>query len=172
MEETTVAVVRVPRGKLSSWLNTALLLSRGVDFGGGVHFLGAFIGIMTLNSTFIAGDVGVVLWGDWDGVDAGPWGSIVEVVAGGSWWCTVEVVLVAGIGRVSSRSRKSTVAVIVRTRCRNKGAVGSGCKSSRCIGAVLLVLARSTLVHHTALAVLVGLVYLPFHLSGGVHQGL
>ena len=52
----TVAVVRVVWSKLSSSCDTALLLSRCNSVGGNLgKLLGAFVGVMTHSSTFIAG---------------------------------------------------------------------------------------------------------------------
>ena len=56
MEETTVAVVRVPWGKSPSWLNTTLLLSWGIHRGIGGSLLGTLIRVVTLHSTLETSD--------------------------------------------------------------------------------------------------------------------
>ena len=59
---------------------------------------------MTLDSTFKAGDLRLVLGFYRYGVASGSWGSIGVgiVVVGILWWGTVEVVVVAGVIIVSS----------------------------------------------------------------------
>ena len=86
MEETTVAVVRVPWGKSSSRLNTTLLLSWGIHISGGCKLLGTLIGVVTLHSTLETGDLGLVLDCDRYSIAASSGCSVVFVV-----WCSWEV---------------------------------------------------------------------------------
>ena len=88
------------------------------------------------------------------------------VVVRKSEWGTVGVVVVV---MASWPGVSSTVVGKVRTRHQNRGLVGSWCKSSTWAGAKLLYMARSTLVHHPTLSVLIGLVDLSFHLDGRIH---
>ena len=73
--------------------------------GGFGQLLGAFIGVMTLVSIFIAGHIGLVSRVNRYGVASSPWVIVVEVVvivgmvvvvvvARGSWWCMVGIVVV------------------------------------------------------------------------------
>ena len=99
MEETTVAVVRVPWGKSPSWLNTTLLLSWGIHRGIGGNLLGTLIGVVTLHSTLETSDVGLVLDCDRHNIAASFGCSVVVVVLGRG---TVEIVGIAGVVIVSS----------------------------------------------------------------------
>ena len=56
---------------------------------------------MTHNSTFITSDGGLVLGGDGDSVAPSPWSGVGVVVAGGSHWGAVEVVVVVVVGVVA-----------------------------------------------------------------------
>jgi hypothetical protein len=83
------------------------------------------------------------------------------------------VVVAVVVVVVASGLRESSMVVggVVWAVRLSRGLVISWGKSSRGVVAVLLGTVGSILGHHTALAVLVGLVKLPFHLDGGVHQG-
>ena len=98
MEETTVAVVRVPWGKSPSWLNTTLLLSWGIHRGIGGSLLGTLIGVATLHSTLETSDLGLVLDCNSYSIAASSGGSVVVALGRG----TVEIVGIAGVVIVSS----------------------------------------------------------------------
>ena len=100
MEETTVAVVRVPWGKSPSWLNTTLLLSWGIHRGIGGSLLGTLIGVVTLHSTLETSDLGLVLDCDRYNIAASSGGSVIVVVALGRG--AVEIVGITGVMIVSS----------------------------------------------------------------------
>ena len=91
----TVAVVRVPWGKYSSWLNMTLLLSWGIHIGSGGSLLGTLIGIVILHSTLETSDPRLVLCCDRHNIAASSWCSVVVVVALERG--TVEI---AGVARV------------------------------------------------------------------------
>ena len=96
MEQTAVAVERVPWGESSSRLNTVLLLSWCIHIRGGCKLLGTLVGVVTLDSTFKASNLGLVFSYNRHNIASSPWGSIVVVVVG-LGRCTVEVV---GVARV------------------------------------------------------------------------
>ena len=77
-----------------------LLLSGGIHIGGCCKLLGALIGVVTLDSTFKASNLGLVFGCNRHDIASSPWGSIVVVVVVivvvGLGRCTVEVVGVAG----------------------------------------------------------------------------
>ena len=115
---------------------------------------------MTLDSTFKTGDLRLVLGCYRQGITSSHWGSIgVGIVVGDIFvlgWGTVEitgVVVVASIVVVSSGLLVSSIGV---------GTV----YLNLCTGAELLDFVGSILVHHSALAILIGLINLPFHLDG------
>ena len=159
MVETAVVVVLVPSsGK------AALLLSRCCGIGGNPSKLfGALIGEVTHNSTFVAVAGGLVFGDDGGSIASSPWGSICVVVV--SMVVAVAVVVVVVV--VASGLRGSSiVVVVVGAITLSRGLVVSWGESSRGVVAVLLVMVGSILVHHSALAVLIGLVQLSFHLYG------
>ena len=127
--ETTVVVVRVAWSRLPSGCDAVLLLGWFIGLGGGIvscfhQFLRAFIGVMTHNSTLIAGHSGLVSWSNRCGVASSPWGIVVEVVV-------VAMVVVVVVVVVASGLRVSSIMVgVVRTRCRNRWPAGSWCISS------------------------------------------
>ena len=122
-----MAVVRVAWGRLPSGCDTALLLGWFIGLGGCIvscfhQFLGAFIGVMTHNSTFVTGDCRLVSWGNRHSIASSPSarvGVVVVVVA------MVVVVGVASVLRVSS-----IIVGEVRTRQRHWWPAGSWGKSS------------------------------------------
>jgi hypothetical protein len=161
--ETAVVVVLI----LSSG-KAALLLSRCCGIGGNPgKLLGALFGEMTHNSTFIAVDVGLVFGVDGGSIASSPRGgigvavvSIVVVVVGA-------VVVVVVVVVVPSGLRGSSVVVgVVGAIILGRGIVESWGESSRGVIAILLIMVGSILVHHSSLAVLVGLMQLSFHLNG------
>ena len=79
---------------------------------------------------------------------------------------TIEIASVAGVVVISSGPRVSMVGI---GRTVHRGSVGPWGKSWRWVGAILLGLMGSWLMHHRTLAVLIGLVDLSFHLNGRVH---
>ena len=166
MVETAVVVVLVPSsGK------AALLLSRCCGIGGNPGKLfGALIGEVTHNSTLIAVDGGLVFGNDGGSIASSPWGSIgvvvvsiVVVVVG------VVVVVVVVVVIASGLRGSSVVVVVVGAIILSKGLVVSWGESSRGVVVVLLGMVGSILVHHSSLAVLIGLIYFSFHLYGCIH---
>ena len=121
MEETTIAVVRVPWGKSPSWLNTTLLLSWGI----GGSLLGTLIGVVTLHSTLETSDLGRVLDSDRYNIAASSGCSVVVVALGRG---TVEIAGVAGVVVVSSGIHTASATVGVAW-ARHWRSVVSGCIS-------------------------------------------
>ena len=163
MVETAVVVVLVPSsGK------AALLLSRCSGIGGNPGKLfGALIGVVTHNSTFIAVDGGLVFGVDGGSIASSPWGSIGVVVVSIVVAVVGVVVVVAIVVGIASGLRGSSVVVgVVVAIILSRGLVMPWGESSRGVVAVLLGMVGSILVHHSSLAVLVGLMQLPFHLYG------
>jgi hypothetical protein len=158
--ETSVVVVLVPSSS-----KAALLLSRCCGIGGNPgKLLGALLGEVTHNSTFIAVDGGFVFGVDGGSIASSPWGgigvvvvSIVVAVVG----AVVVVVVVPSVLRGSS-----VVVGVVGAIILGRGLVVSWGESSRGVISILLVMVGSTLVHHSSLAVFVGLMQLSFHLYG------
>src|SRR4051812_6370781 len=170
-KKTAIAVERIPWGKISSGLNTMLLLSWGIGIGCcGILLVGALVGLVTLISTVITSHLRLVLCCNRHIIASSPQGSVgvggsIVVVELG--WCTVEIARVAGVGVLSSGTRVSTVGI---GRTVHRGSVGSRGKSWRWVRAVLWGLMGSWLMHHATLAVLIGLVDLSFHLDGRVDK--
>src|SRR3954462_2181354 len=165
-KKTAIAVEGIPWGKCSPWLDTTLLLSWDIGIGGfSILLVGALVGIVAFISTVITGHLRLVLGCDRQSIASSPrgsvgvGGSIVSVELG---WGTVEIARVAGVVVISSGSRVSTVGI---GRTGHRGSVGFWGKSWRWVGAILWGLMGSWLMHHTTLAVLVGLVDLSFHLD-------
>src|SRR4051812_35385056 len=92
-------------------------------------------------------------------------GNIVVVELG---WCTVEISRVAEVVVISSGPWFSTVGI---GRMVHRGSVGSRGKSWRWVVAILWGMMGSWLMHHAALAVLIGF-DLSFHLDGRVDEVL
>ena len=162
MVETAVVVVLVP-----STCEATLLLSRCSGIGGNPGKLfGALIGEVTHNSTFVAIDGGLV-FGDYGGsIASSPWGSIGVVVVS-IVVVVVGAVVVVVVVVVPSGLRGSSVVVgVVGAIILGRGLVVSWGESSRGVISILLVMVGSTLVHHSSLAVFVGLMQLSFHLYG------
>ena len=96
MVETAVVVVLVP-----SSCKAALLLSRCCGIGGNPgKLLGALIGEVTHNSTFIAVDCCLVFGDDGGSIASSPWGSIGVVVVS-IVVVAVVVVVVAAVVKVT-----------------------------------------------------------------------
>jgi hypothetical protein len=95
VEETAVAVIGVVGGVLLSGGDAALLLNRCSSVAGELgESLGALVGVVSHYTALIAGDGGLVLGSDRNGVTPSPWSGVGVVVVGvgGSHWGTVEVV--------------------------------------------------------------------------------
>ena len=101
MEETVVAVVRVPWGKSSPWLNITLLLSWGIHIGSGGSLLGTLIGIVTLHATLETGDLRLVFCCHGHNIASSSGCSVVVVVVA-LGRCTVEMIGITGVVIVSS----------------------------------------------------------------------
>ena len=149
-----------------------LLLSWGICIGGcRILIVGALIGVVTLISTVITSHLRLVLGCYRHNIASSPrgsvgvGGSIVGVELG---WGTGEIVRVAGVVVISSGSRVSTVGV---GRTVHRGYISPWGKSWRWVGAILWGLMGSWLMHHTTLAVLIGMVDLSFHLDSRVDKG-
>src|SRR3954463_10733735 len=147
------------------------MLSWGICIGGCGILLGALIGLVTLISIVITSHLRLVLCCNRHNIASSPRGSVgvggsVVVVELG--WGTVEISRVAGVVVISSGPRVSTVGI---GRTVHRGSVGSWGKSWRWVRAILWGLMGSWLVHHTTLAVLIGLVDLSFHLDSRVDKG-
>src|SRR4051812_40703036 len=171
-KKTVVAVERVPWGKLSSRLNTTLLLSWGICIGGCIILLvGALVGVVTLISTVITSHLRLVLCCNRHIIASSPRDS---VGVGGSTvvfeirWGTVEIARVSRVVVISSGPRVSTVGI---GRTVHRGSVSSWGKSWRWVRAILWGLMGSWLMHHATLAVLIVLVNLSFHMDGRVDKG-
>ena len=125
MVEAAVVVVLVP-----STCEATLLLRRCCGIGGNPgKLLGALIGVVTHNSTFIAVDGGLVFGVDGGSIASSPWGSIgVVVVTIG----VVAVVVVVAVAVVASGLRGSSIVVgVVWAVCLSWWLVVSWGKSSR-----------------------------------------
>src|SRR3954470_17739547 len=171
-KKTAVAVERIPWGKPSSWMNTTLLLSWDIGIGCcGILLVGALVGVVTFISTVITSHLRLVLCCYRHNIasshrgSVGVGGSIVVVELG---WGTVEIARFAGVVLISSGPWVSTVGI---GRTVHRGSIGSRVKSWRWVGAILWGMMGSWLMHHAALAVLIGLVDLSFHLDGRVDEG-
>src|SRR3954470_10563333 len=135
--------------------------------GCGILLVGALVGVVALISTIITSHLRLVLCCNRHNIASSPRGS---VGVGGSivvelGWGTVEIARVSGVIVISSGPRVSTVGI---GRTVHRGSVGSRGKSWRWVGAILWGMMGSWMMHHAALAVLVGLVDLSFHLNGRV----
>ena len=144
-----MTVVGVSSSMVLAISNATLLLSRCIGLGSSIQLLGALIRVVASDATLISSDSGLVI--QRDSITSGPWGSVVVVVAIGlRGWSTVEVVSSRPWVLVSNM----TVGV-VGTGCRRPVVVRSRGITRRSTGSCLLVVARATLVHHSALAVLI-----------------
>ena len=118
---------------------------------------------MTLDSTFKTGYLGLVLGCYRYNIASSHGGSVgVGIVVGDVvivelGWATVEV---TGVVIVAS------IVVVVSSGLLVSSIGVEMVYLNMCTGAVLLDFVGSILVHHSALAVLMGLVYLSFHLDG------
>src|SRR3954463_3706281 len=153
-------------------MNTTLLLSWDIGVGGcSILIFGALVGIVAFISTVITGHLRLVLGCYRHNIASSPRGSVgvggsIVVVELG--WGTIEIASVAGVVVVSSGSRVSTVGI---GGTGHRGSVSSWGKSWRWVGAILWGLMGSWLMHHTTLAVLIGLVDLSFHMDSRVDKG-
>src|SRR5215216_4419146 len=136
-----------------------------------ILLVGALVGIVAFISTVITSHLRLVLGCYRHIIASSPRGSVgvgrnIVVVELG--WGTIEIARVAGVVVISSGSRVSTVGI---GRTVHRGSVGPWGKSWRWVRAILWGLMGSWLMHHTTLAVLIGLVDLSFHLDRRVDKG-
>ena len=121
---------------------------------------------MTLDSTFKTGSLRLFLGGNGYGIASSYWGSVgVGIVVVELGWGTVEIVVVAGVVIISSGLGVSSSTIGIGGTV-HLGFVVSWGKSFRWVGAILLGLMGSRLMHHTMLAVFIGLIDLALHLNG------
>ena len=149
-----------------------LLLSWGIHIGGCCKLLGALIGVVTLGSAFITSHLRLVLSCNRHNIASSPWGSIgvvgdIVVVELGQ--CTDEIARVAGVVVVVSSGPWVSSSTVGIGWTVHRGSIVSWGKSCRRVGAILCGMVGSCLIHHSTLAVLIGLVDLAFHLNGRVH---